>query len=111
MLEYFVHIDPDNAPDDLVLVKAEIPDSVPRILTSVKQLPKTWRQLPSPPDFAAIGDEFVKRSRATVLVVPSALAPAESNWLINPLHAGFSKIRVHPAEPFAYDQRLIARSK
>ncbi len=79
MLEYFVHIDLDNAPDDLVLVTAEIPDSVPRILTSAKQLPKTWRQLPSPPDLAAIGDEFVRRSRATVLVVPSALAAAESN--------------------------------
>ena len=45
-----------------------------------------------------IGDEFVHSGRATVLVVPSVLAPVESNWLINPRHSGFAKIRVHPAD-------------
>ena len=38
--------------------------------------------------------------RAAILVVPSVLAPAESNWLVNPGHPDFLKIRVHPPEAF-----------
>ena len=30
MLEYFVHVDPEDAPDDLVLATADIPDNVSR---------------------------------------------------------------------------------
>jgi len=45
--------------------------------------------------------------RAAVLIVPSALAPGESNWLINPGHPEFSRIRLHPVEPFRYDPRFF----
>ena len=47
------------------------------------------------------------RRLTAILIVPSALAPAESNWLINPRHADFSKVRVHPAESFEYDPRFF----
>ena len=30
MLEYFVHLDPEDAPDDLVLATADVPDNVSR---------------------------------------------------------------------------------
>jgi RES domain-containing protein len=39
--------------------------------------------------------------------VPSALAPAESNQLLNPLHKDFSKIRVASIEAFQYDSRFF----
>jgi RES domain-containing protein len=107
MLEYFIHLDPNDPPKDLVLVTADIPDSVSRTSVEIKQLPKTWRQTPAPPELARIGDEFVRRGSSAILLVPSALAPTESNWLINPQQTGFSKIRVHPAEPFAYDPRFF----
>ena len=111
MLEYFVHIDPDDPPKDLVLVMADIPDTVRRLAISTKELPKSWRRTPPPPELAEIGDNFVRHGRMTILITPSALAPAESNWLINPLHSRFSKIRVHPAEPFEYDPRFFERAK
>ncbi|MBI3680185.1 MAG: RES family NAD+ phosphorylase [Acidobacteria bacterium] len=93
MIEYFIHIDPDDPPKDLVAVTAEVPDSVSRTSISPKQLPANWRQSPSPPELAEIGDRFVCYARAAILIVPSAIAPAESNWLINPRHPEFSKIR------------------
>lgn len=108
MLEYFIHIDPNDPPKDLVFVMAEIPDSVSCLSLSAKQLPKLWRQTPPPPELASIGDDFVRHGRAAILIVPSALAPTESNWLIDPLHSDFSKIRLHPAEPFDYDPRFFA---
>lgn len=107
MLEYFVHIDADDPPDDLVVVAADIPSNVSRVTLSVKKLPAHWRQSPASPELAAFGDEHVRRSRAAILVVPSALSPAESNWLINPRHADFSRIRVRPPEPFQYDPGIL----
>jgi len=107
MVEYFVHIDQDDPPRDLVVVAADIPDAVSRTAISSKQLPTTWRRTPAPPSLAAIGNGFVRDLRAAILVVPSALAPAEANWLVNPRHPDFSKIRVHPPEAFHYDLRFF----
>ncbi|MBI5283384.1 MAG: RES family NAD+ phosphorylase [Candidatus Solibacter usitatus] len=107
MIEYFVHLDVEDAPKDLVVVTAEIPDDVSRVSISPKRLPAHWRQSPAPPPAAAIGDRFVRDARAAILIVPSALAPAESNWLINPGHAEFSRIRPCSVEPFEYDQRFF----
>jgi RES domain-containing protein len=72
-----------------------------------KQLPANWRRSPPPPELAAIGDGFLREGREAILIVPSALAPAESNWLINPHHAEFAQIRQHPVEAFEYDARFF----
>jgi RES domain-containing protein len=107
MLEYFVHFDSEDPPKELMVVTADVPDSVPRISVAPKQLPEEWRQAPPPPALAAIGDQFVRRERAAVLIVPSALAPSESNWLMNPGHPAFARIRVNPPEPFQYESRFF----
>jgi RES domain-containing protein len=106
MIEYFVHLDPNDPPTDLVIVSAAIPDSVPRVSVAARTLPENWRASPAPPGMATIGDNFVRASAACILIVPSALAPVESNWLINPLHPAFAKIRVHSPEAFRYDSRF-----
>jgi RES domain-containing protein len=107
IIEYFIHIDPDDPPKDLVAVTTEVPDSVSRTSIFPKQLPPNWRQSPPPPELTEIGDRFVRDRRAAVLIVPSALAPAESNWLINPPHREFSRIRLHSIEAFEYDPRFF----
>jgi RES domain-containing protein len=111
MLEYFVHIDPDDPPNDLVLVTVQIPESVTRVSLDLNQLPKKWRQAPAPPELATFGEEFIQNALTTILTVPSALVPNESNWLINPRHPGFSRIRLHAIEPFEYDPRLFHREQ
>jgi len=63
---------------------------------------------PAPPEPAAIGDSFVSDRKTAILIVPSVLAPSESNWLINPQHPEFPRIRVRPPEDFRYDARLFA---
>lgn len=107
MLEYSVHIDAEDAPQDLVVVAADIPARVSRIANSERQLPANWRRSLAPPGLAAIGDDLVSACRMAILIVPSVLAPAESNWLVNPRHPDFSKIRVHPPEKFRYDARFF----
>jgi RES domain-containing protein len=107
MIEYFVHIDSEDIPKDLVVVTAEIPETVTRAAIAPKRLPANWRGNPAPPDLARFGDEFAHGSRAAILIVPSALAPAESNWLINPRHPDSAKIRLRATEKFKYDARFF----
>ena len=79
MLEYFVHLDPGDLPKDLVSVRADVPGSISRISLDRKQLPGDWRNSPAPPELAEIGDHFVRDGKATILIVPSALVPDESD--------------------------------
>jgi RES domain-containing protein len=107
MIEYFVHIEPDDPPKNLVVVAVDVPDHVSRLSIAVRKLPENWRQIPAPASLAAIGDAFVADRKAAILIVPSVLAPSESNWLINPRHPEFGDIRVQPPEPFHYDDRFF----
>ena len=108
MIEYFVHIDANDPPKDLVVVAADIPANVSRVVRSTHKLPSNWRQVPAPPGLAAIGDSFAEQRKSAILVLPSALVPSESNWLINPLHPESAGIKMHPPEPFQYDARFFA---
>jgi RES domain-containing protein len=107
MIEFPMHLDPDDEPSDLVVVRADIPQTVSRERLSIKRLPAHWRESPAPNDLAGIGDRFAGEVRVAILIVPSVLAPAESNWLINPLHPDFARIKVCRPEPFRYDPRFF----
>lgn len=107
MVEYLVHLDSDQSPRDLVLARAEVPDDIPRRHLQTDDLPKGWQDYPAPQSLAAIGETFVRENQAAVLIIPSVVAPAENNWLLNPNHPDFQKITLGPAEPFRYDPRLL----
>jgi RES domain-containing protein len=106
MLEYLAHMDPSNWPEDLMLAVAEIPDEISHIHLKVEELPANWSAYPAPANLCQIGDQFVSDAKAAVLSIPSVLAPTESNWLINPLHPDFQRVKVVSTEHFQYDQRL-----
>ena len=108
MIEYFIHLDRDDPPQDLIVATIEVPDSISRASISPKELPPNWRESPAPPELAAIGDRFVQEHRTVILVVPSALVPVESNWLLNPGHPEFSRIRLGSVEAFEYDPRFFS---
>lgn len=111
MLEYFVHLDAGDAPADLVLVTAQVADDVLVETTAADDLPAHWRRSPAPVELARIGDEFVRRAERYILIVPSALAPHENNWLLNPQHTDFHKIVVSGVEPLSYDPRMFATER
>jgi RES domain-containing protein len=111
MLEYFVHLDADDAPPDLVLVTAGLPDDLPAKHIAVDDLPSLWRRSPAPAELARIGDEFAAEAKHCSLVVPSALAPHENNWLLNPQHRDFRRVVVQGVEPLSYDPRMFAAQR
>jgi RES domain-containing protein len=105
-LEMFVHVDAQDAPDDLVAIPADIPDSVARRELRLTNLPKTWRRTPAPGTLQGIGQRWARELKTAVLVVPSALLPQEHNYLLNPGHVDFPRIRIGRPEPFRFDPRM-----
>lgn len=111
MLEYFVHFDSDDPPDDLVLAVAEIPDEISQGRVGLGELPATWRDPAAPPDLCRFGDEFAQRAERCILRVPSVLAVHENNCLINPAHPDFKRIVAHELEPLIYDPRMFGKHR
>ena len=111
MLEYFVHLDVDDPPADLVLAIAEVPADLTRERVAASQLPPNWRESVAPPELARLGDEFTHREENCLLLVPSVLAPGENNWLINPAHPDYKKVVTRGAEPLTYDPRMFRKQR
>ncbi|HXY49318.1 MAG TPA: RES family NAD+ phosphorylase [Terriglobales bacterium] len=111
MLEYFVHLDKDDPPRDLVLAMAETPDDLSREKMEVSELPANWRDAAAPPELSHFGDEFAEKAEHPLLFVPSVLSPGENNCLINPAHPDYKRIKVLPWEPLRYDPRMFATGR
>jgi RES domain-containing protein len=111
MLEYFVHLDKDDAPGDLVLAVAEVSTDVARERIRPADLPADWRAAAAPPELTRLGNEFIERGKSCVLLVPSVLAPSENNCLINPAHADFKRVEVLGLEALSYDPRMFGRRR
>lgn len=104
-LELLVHVDPLDAPSDLVSVAAELPRG---IKIGVARLPRDWRAMPAPASTAALGSRWVARGRTLALKVPSVIVPTEFNYMVNPGHPDFAKMVVRRPEPFEFDPRLFS---
>lgn len=71
-------------------------------------LPKDWKQEPPAPSLQKLGGDWAISGRSVILAVPSVIIPGELNYLINPRHPNFAKLRIDPPTDFAFDQRLFA---
>ena len=72
-------------------------------------LPPGWRSDPAPKYLQQIGDLFYRQNKYLILKVPSAINPAEYNYLINPMHKGFGKIISISTQTIAIDRRLLRK--
>ena len=105
-LEMLVHLDDD----DLILAYSYIAADVPtELILSVKdfrQLPKNWSTSPTPASLQQLGDDWVRAQVSAVLEVPTAIVPHENNYLLNPAHPDFAKIKLEKPKRFVFDERL-----
>ncbi len=105
-LEYFVHLDPDEMPEDLVSILAVLPDEMAVERLDRSRLPSDWRQSPGPDELRDIGSEWLDSMRTVALLVPSAVTPSETNILLNPRHRDMGSLIQSAHEAFAFDPRL-----
>lgn len=105
MLEMLVQDEPLRA--RYVMIEARIPTSVAIDRIKVDDLPSDWRDIAAREKLQAIGTEWARKRGTAVLAVPSAVIPAETNYLLNPLHPDFRRIKIGAPRKFQTDLRLI----
>jgi len=105
MLEMLVQDEPLRA--RYVMIAARIPKGMTIDRIRVEDLPSDWRDIAAREKLQEIGTEWAKKRSAAVLAAPSAVIPAETNYLLNPLHPEFRRIKIGKPRKFETDIRLI----
>jgi RES domain-containing protein len=105
-VEFFVHLDPNEAPTGLVSVAAEVPDHLAIERVEIAQLPRDWRRTDNKV-LQQLGTDWARSQRSVALIVPSAAVEGEWNVLLNPLHADFERVEIDEPRPFHYDERMF----
>lgn len=105
MLEMLVQDQPLRA--RYVMIEARIPAGIPIDRLRADDLPSDWREIGARGKLHAIGAEWVRKRATAILGVPSAIVPAESNCLLNPLHPDFKRIKIGKPATVKTDLRLI----
>jgi RES domain-containing protein len=106
-LEVLVHLDPAEAPRDLVLLTIEVPDDATMATVAVDDLPSGWTQVAEHPACQSRGSTWARGRRQVGLRVPAAPVPEEENVLLNPAHPDFSRVAIVAERPFRFDPRLL----
>ena len=107
--EIAVHTPLGNIPLDYVIVALDIPNSIAVREVKPNELPADWKSIPHSHSTQEIGDAFVSDEKFAVLKVPSAVVQGEYNYILNPMHKDFKKIKIKLTEPFDFDERLFIR--
>lgn len=105
MLEMLVQDEPLRA--RYVMIPATLPRNVKIERISPDRLPVGWRELAARESLQAIGSDWVRSRSSAVLAVPSTVIAAETNYLLNPLHAAMARIAIGRPQEFITDLRLI----
>ena len=105
VLEMLVQDEPLRA--RYVMIEARIPKGIAIDRIQIADLPPDWRDIAAREKLQAIGTEWARKQGAVVLAVPSVVIPAETNYLLNPLHPDFRWIKIGKPRKFQTDLRLI----
>jgi RES domain-containing protein len=104
LVETLVHV-PSGVLPAYTAVPIEFDDSLVAVVDA-PDLPPNWKDQPAPPETRAIGDTWVGSLKSALLRVPSVVVPGEFNYVVNPRHPDFGRIRIAAPMPFPFDPRL-----
>lgn len=107
MAEVLVHLSLATLPSDFVMLTIDIPDDVFVEVLNIGKLSMDWNIFPCTFETPLLGDDFIRRNEACVLKVPSAVVKGDFNFLINPYHADFDKIKITEQVDFPFDKRIF----
>lgn len=106
--EKIVHVASfENLPDNLLLVKIEIPDRIEIQTVPQKVLVKGWDSFPFTNETVNYGTSFLRKKEHLALKVPSIIIPDEYNIIINPLHPDIKACKVIHTTRFLFDMRVL----
>ncbi len=109
-LEKFVNLQNRNHPMskvELIYTVAIATDNVSLEDISTKRLPKGWDGIPAINYTKDFGTMWYRENRTALLKVRSAVVTSEFNYLINPMHPDFKKIKILKPDLFSFDSRMM----
>lgn len=107
VLEVLVHLPLNLVPEDLIMLIIFIPDDIKIEQIEIQDLPENWQQFPPLKATQLIGDAFIAIQNSLVLRTHSAVVQGDFNYLINPKHPDFSRIKIVEKTNFLLDKRLL----
>ncbi len=108
-LEMLVHLNSEMLLLFYSFATVEFDDNLVIPVEQFQKLPFTWSDSPPPTAIQQFGDDWARSNVSTVLRVPSAVVPIESNYLVNIGHKDFSRVKLGEPKSFRFDRRLGAR--
>jgi RES domain-containing protein len=105
-LEMLVHLDVAQPLPRLVAFAFDLDGKLIEHLPA-DRLPRQWRTLQGLAVTQRIGGEWLGAGRSLALAVPSAIVPEELNYVLNPEHPAFARLRVGRSMPFLLDPSLL----
>lgn len=107
MAEVAVHLTLATLPSDYVMIEIDIPDNIRINELKLQDLPGNWNNHPPNSSTQKLGDEFIDSLNFCILKVPSAVVQGDFNYLINPYHKEFKKIKISDVTEFPFDKRIF----
>lgn len=107
MAEVTVHFSLATIPDDYMMMTLYVPDNISLKKLHVESLSSDWNVFPHPASTQAIGDSFVSEKQHCILQVPSVVTKGDYNFLLNPAHPDFKRIKIIETDPFPFDKRIF----
>jgi len=108
VLEVAVHVPYGILPTNYRMITIEAPHE-PMTVFELPNLPQDWNRNPFARSTQYLGDDFLKANKTLMLQVPSTTVTGDFNYIINPNHPDFKKLKVLEIEPFEFDSRLFKR--
>ena len=105
-LEILVNLDSPDSLDQYLSIPVEFDESLCKAL-EFGALPGNWASDPPPPSTQQIGSNWAAARESAVLAVPNAVIRREFNFLLNPEHPDFSRVRIGSPAEFELDPRLV----
>jgi RES domain-containing protein len=107
MAEVVVHVTLATMPSGFAMLTVFIPDDLFIEEINVKKLPLGWNSFPELIDTQKMGDEFIRNKKSAAMKVPSAVVKGDFNYLLNPYHEDFYRIKIIHQEDFPFDKRIF----
>lgn len=107
MSEVIVHLPLFLLPKGYMVSTIEIPNNIKVETVNFTELKVGWNKYPHSNITQKIGDRFILENKKLVLKVPSAIVQGEFNYLINPHHKDFKKIKISSVVRFSFDDRFF----
>ena len=104
VLEYAANVRLEELPQNLSITIYELPSKSWKEI-SPSALPKNWQEVPAPEETKVFGSALLKENYLA-LKIPSAIIPAEFNFILNPLANNFNLVKIVSIHPFTMDRRI-----